>query len=173
MIWLNFVGKIFKLLHSDKTPRHLAAGFALGSIIGLTPLLSLHNLVVFCVIFLLNVSIPAAMFAMVFFELFAYLFDPFFHEIGYTLLVKTEFLRPFWTQLYNMPIAPLTKFYNTVVLGSFVTSLVTLIPIHFAFKYFVIYYRLHLAEKVENLKIVKLVKGSNLFQLVKRVQIKM
>jgi len=173
MFWLNFLGKIFKLLHSDKTPRHLAAGFALGSIIGLTPFLSLHNLVIFCLIFLLNVSIPAATFAMFVCELFAYLFDPFFHEVGYNLLVKVEFLKPFWTQLYSMPIAPLTKFYNTVVLGSFVTSLITFIPVYFAFKYFVIYYRLHLAEKVENLKIVKIISGSNLFQLVKKVQIKM
>ncbi len=172
MFWFNFLAKLIKVLHSGEEPKHLAAGFALGSIIGLTPLLSLHNLVIFCLIFLLDVSIPAATFSICVFSLFAYLLDPVFHNIGYFLLVKVEMLRPFWTYLYNIPIAPLTKFYNTVVMGSLVSSLVLFLPVYFGFKELVKQYQKHLAAKINQWKIVKVIKGSSIVQLYQKIKFK-
>src|SRR5690606_33146185 len=101
MFWLNFIFKLIKTLHSKEEPHNIALGFALGSIIGLTPLLSLHNLLVFCIILVLNVSIPAAFFGIFCFGCFAYFFDPQFHSLGYYLLVEVEALQPVWTYLYN------------------------------------------------------------------------
>ena len=164
MFWFNFLAKLISILHSGDDPRQIASGFALGSIIGLTPFLSLHNLVVFGLIFLLNVSISAAFFGIFVFSAFAFLLDPQFHSLGYFLLVKLDALKPFWTFLYNIPIAPLTKFYNTVVLGSLVTSLITFWPVYFGFTKAVKLYRIHLAEKAERLKVMKIIKGSNLYQ---------
>lgn len=123
VVILNFLIKLVSILHSGKEPRHLAGGFALGTILGLTPLLSLQNALVICLILLLDVSISGALFGMALFAAFAYLLDPLFNQLGYFLLVNVEFLRPFWAYLYNVPIAPLTKFYNTVVLGSLVSAL--------------------------------------------------
>ncbi|MGE5581293.1 MAG: TIGR03546 family protein [Bacillota bacterium] len=170
MFYFNFLAKLISVLHSGEEPKHLAAGFALGSIIGLTPLNSLHNLIIFCLILLLNVSISAATFGIFVFSLFAYLLDPIFHNIGYFFLVKVEFLRPCWTYLYNIPIAPLTRFNNTVVLGSFVSSLVLLLPVYLGFKNLVLYYRIHYAEKVNQWKIMKIIKGSNLVQLYNKIK---
>ena len=44
MLLLKLLQSLVKALHSDGTPGQLAAGLALGSILGLTPLLNLHNL---------------------------------------------------------------------------------------------------------------------------------
>ena len=44
---LKLIQSLIKTLHSAGTPGQVAAGMALGSALGLTPLLSLHNLVVF------------------------------------------------------------------------------------------------------------------------------
>jgi uncharacterized protein (TIGR03546 family) len=172
LFWFNFLTKLISILHSGEEPKHMAAGFALGSIIGLTPLMSLHNLLVFCLIILLNVSTSAATFGIFVFGLFAYLLDPTFHNIGYYLLVKVEFLHPFWTYLYNVPIAPLTKFYNTVVLGSLVSSLLLFLPIYFGFKKIVKLYQIHCATKVDQWKIMKVIKGSNIVQFYQKVRIK-
>ena len=61
MLLLKLIQSFIKTLHSEGTPGHVAAGLVLGSILGLTPLLSLHNVVVVGLIVILNVSIPGAM----------------------------------------------------------------------------------------------------------------
>lgn len=170
MFFLNLIAKFISILHSGKEPRHLAAGFALGSIIGLTPMMSLHNVFVCILILLLNVNIPSAMFGLALFSAFAYLLDPLFHEVGYFLLTQVAWLTPYWTTLYNIPIAPLTRFYNTVVMGSLATSIVTLIPTYFGFKRLVVFYRSHWAEKVEQWHVMKVIKGSNLIQNLGRIR---
>jgi uncharacterized protein (TIGR03546 family) len=170
MFWFNLLAKLISLLHSGENPRQMAGGFALGLIIGLTPFFSLHNFLIFSLIYLINVDIAAAMFGMFIFGLFAYLLDPFFHSLGYFLLVKVEFLKPVWTYLYNVPIAPLTKFYNTVVLGSLVTSLILFWPVFWGFQKLVIYYQQHLAEKVNRLKVIQIIKGNNWVQWYNRIK---
>lgn len=170
MFWFNFLAKLISVLHSGDDPRYIAAGFALGSIIGITPFFSLHNLLIFCLIFLLDVSFSAATFGIFFFGLFAFFCDPIFHNIGYYFLVKVDALKPFWTYLYNVPIAPLTRFYNTVVLGSLITSLITFIPIYFGFKWFVRFYQDNLADKVEKWKVMKVIKGSGWYQTYQKIK---
>src|SRR6266853_6451951 len=108
---------LVKELHSEGTPGQLAAGIALGSILGLTPLVSLHNAVVFGLVVMLNVSFPGAMLGWAVFIPVGFLLDPVFDTIGHTLLF-TPSLTPLWTSLDNMPVVPLTNFNNTVTLGS-------------------------------------------------------
>ncbi|NLY75057.1 MAG: TIGR03546 family protein [Firmicutes bacterium] len=171
MFWLNFIFKLIKTLHSKEEPHNIALGFALGSIIGLTPLLSLHNLLVFCIILVLNVSIPAAFFGIFCFGCFAYFFDPQFHSLGYYLLVEVEALQPVWTYLYNIPIAPLTKFYNTVVLGSLVAALVAFFPVYWIFKQLVRLYKSKMADKVDKFKIMQIIKGNKIFQMYQKIRL--
>ena len=45
MLLLKLIQSLIKALHSEGTPGQLAAGLALGSILGLTPLWNLHNAV--------------------------------------------------------------------------------------------------------------------------------
>lgn len=171
MFWLDFIFKLIKTLHSKEDPHNIAMGFALGSIIGLTPLMSLHNLFVFLLVLVFNVSIPAAFFGIFFFSCFAYVFDPQFHNLGYYLLVKVEFLKPIWTYLYNIPFAPLTKFYNTVVLGSLVVSLVTFFPVYLAFMQIVKLYQAKMAAKVDKFKIMQIIKGNKIFQMYQKIKL--
>ncbi len=170
MFWFNLLVKIVKVLHSDESPQALAFGFALGSIIGLTPLLSAHNLIIFVLILLLNVSISAALFGIFLFSAFAYFFDPLFHSFGYFLLVNLEFLKPLWTYLYNIPVAPLFRFNNTVVLGSLISSLITFLPVYFGFQKAVNLYKLHFREKVEKFKIIKMIKANGIYQLYHKIR---
>src|SRR5687767_8308693 len=110
MFLLKLLQSIVKALHSEGTPGQVAAGLALGSILGLTPLLNLHNAVIVGCIIILNVSFPGAMLGWALFTPIGFLLDPLFDLLGRTLLLDVTALRPLWTALYNVPVAPLTNF---------------------------------------------------------------
>jgi uncharacterized protein (TIGR03546 family) len=165
MFWLKIFKSLVKVLHSEISPNQIAGGVALGSIIGLTPFNALHNIVILILIFILKVNIGAAFLSIALFGLVGLFTDPLAHQIGYFLLVKTTSLTSFWTHLYNMPIVPFTRFNNTVVLGSLVISIIFLIPVFLLSKKGIVAYRTHLRAKVENFKIVKLIKLSSFYSI--------
>ncbi|MFN2570867.1 MAG: TIGR03546 family protein, partial [Gemmatimonadales bacterium] len=137
---IKLIQSLFGALHSEGTPGQLAAGIVLGSILGLTPLLNIHNAVVFALLVLLNVSFAGGMLGWALFVPFGFLLDPLFDWIGHSLLLAPS-LRGMWTSFYNMPIVPLTNFNNTVVLGSVVFAVLFTIPLFFATRYGVARYR--------------------------------
>lgn len=153
MFWLNILTNFIKILREGQTPRQVAGGFALGSMVGLSPSLTLQGLAIWLVIFVLDVNLSAAFLAFTLFSLFAFLFDPLFHQLGYLLLVDVEALKGLWTALYNAPIAPLTRFNNTVVLGSFLSAFILAVPVYFGMKRFVVAYRLRIGSRIEQWKI--------------------
>jgi uncharacterized protein (TIGR03546 family) len=161
---VKLLQSLVKALHSEGTPGQLAAGIALGSILGLTPLLSLHNAIVFALIVLLNVSFPGAMLGWALFVPIGFLLDPLFDSIGHTLLF-TPSLTPFFTSLYNMPVVPLTNFNNTVTLGSLVFSVVFFLPLFFATRWGVTRYRATIGERVRQSKWYRAVTASKLYHI--------
>lgn len=170
MIFLKILGRFIKVLRSNASPNQIAWGFALGTFLGFTPFLSLHNLIVVLLIFVLNVNVSAALFAFVLCSFLAFFLDPLFHTIGFGMLVQAEFLKSFWTALYNAPAAPFTRFNNTVVIGSFVFALVLCLPSYFLFKGFVQRYRTSWNDKIQKWKIVKVLKGSKVIKLYFKVR---
>jgi uncharacterized protein (TIGR03546 family) len=159
---LKLIQSIIKTLHSDGTPGQVAAGIALGSALGLTPLVNVHNLVVFSLIVLLNVSFGGGMLGWALFVPLGFLLDPVFHWLGASLLTAPS-LRPLWTSWYNTPLVPYTNFNNTVVLGSLVAWIVLAIPIFFAARYGIARYRATVGERVKQSKLYKAVTASQLY----------
>ena len=170
MIFLKIIGKLIKVLRSNASPSQIAWGFALGTFLGFTPFFSLHNLGIVFLIFILNVNISAAIFGWLVSGLLSFFLDPLFHSIGFGMLVQIGFLKPFWTGLYNAPVAPLTRFNNTIVMGSFVFSLIALVPNYFLFRKFVMVYRTSWNEKLQKVKFFKVFKGSKLVKLYFKVR---
>jgi uncharacterized protein (TIGR03546 family) len=170
MLWLKLISNFISILREGQTPRQVAGGFALGAILGLSPMLTLQGMLVWLVILILDVNISAATFSLGLFAMFAYIFDPLFHRLGYLLLVDIEGLKGMWTVLYNAPIAPLTRFNNTVVIGSFVSALILFLPIYFGMKKFVVAYRSTLGVHVKKLKIYQVIDKSSLIKWYKRVR---
>ena len=148
---IKLIQSLFGALHSEGTPGQLAAGIALGSILGLTPLLNPHNAVVFALLVLLNVSFAGGMLGWALFVPIGFLLDPLFDWIGHSLLLAPS-LRGMWTSLYNTPIVPLTNFNNTVVLGSFVFALLGFVPLFLAARWAVTRYRATVGERVRQSK---------------------
>ncbi|HEV8264872.1 MAG TPA: TIGR03546 family protein [Gemmatimonadales bacterium] len=161
----KLIQSLVKALHSEGTPGQVAAGIALGSFLGLTPLVTLHNAVVFGLIVILNVSFPAAMLGWVLFVPVGFLLDPVFDAIGRRLLLDTPALTPLWTSLYNTPVVPLTSFNNSIVLGSLVFSLVAFLPLFFGGRWAVARYRATLGERVRQSKWYRAVTASKLYNV--------
>jgi len=167
---LKFLSKLVKVLRAGPSPKQIAGGFMLGMFLGMMPGVNLYWLSICLVILFLNVNISAAMLGWMVFSLCSFLLDQLFHDIGFVLLVNIEWLREFWTKLYNLPVFPLSKYNNTVVLGSLVISFLIAIPVFFLAKFGIIQYREKLDPKVQNFKLLKIVKGSKVYTVYERIR---
>jgi uncharacterized protein (TIGR03546 family) len=163
---LKLIQSIIKTLHSAGTPGQVAAGIALGSALGLTPLMNLHNLVIFSLLILLNVSFGGGMLGWMLFVPVGFLLDPIFDRIGLSMLTASS-LRPLWTDMTNTPVLPYTNFNNTVVLGSFAAWVVLAIPIFFAARYGVARYRATIGERVQQSRFYKAITASQVYNWYK------
>ena len=163
---IKLIQSLFGALHSEGTPGQLAAGIVLGSFLGLTPLLNLHNALILAALILLNVSFAGGMLGWALFIPIGFVLDPLFDWIGHQMLLA-ESLRGLWTSLYNMPIVPLTNFNNTVVLGSVVFAAVFALPLFFATRLGVVRYRATIGERVRQSRFYKAVMASKAYNVYK------
>jgi uncharacterized protein (TIGR03546 family) len=170
MFIIQFLSKLIKILRSAASPAQIAGGLMLGMILGLTPLFTVHNLFIFIVIIILNVNIAMAIFSFGIFSGIAYLFDPVFHNLGYYLLVDVPSLQATWTSLYNIPVVALSRYNNTVVMGSLVTALVLMIPVYFLSKTGVIQYREKIDARIQKLKIVQALKSTAIYNFYEKIK---
>lgn len=170
MFWLNIIKSFIQVLRAGQTPRQIAGGFALGSMVGLMPVFTLQGLFLWFVILVLDVNLSAALLSATLFTLLAYLFDPLFHSLGYFFLADVSSLQGIWTTLYNAPIAPLTRFNNTVAFGSFLSGVVLFFPVYFGMRRFVVAYRDHIGAHVERWKIYQIISKSTLVRWYDRIK---
>lgn len=143
-----------KLLNSDTGTNQLAAGFSLGLILGFAPFISIQTFLVFFIIFIFRVQIGAAFFSAFFFKFIAYLFDYPAHILGKAVL-ENDNLHPLFVNMYNMPFIPMTRFNNSIVMGSMIVSILLLPFAFFGFKKAIIKYRATVLAKFKDSKFWK------------------
>jgi uncharacterized protein (TIGR03546 family) len=166
MLFLKLIQQLVKALNSEGTPGQVAAGIALGAVFGLTPLLNLHNLVLFGCALIFNVSMAGVFLGWTLFVPVGFALDPLFDAVGSRLLGAPA-LRGLWTALYNVPVVPFTNFNNTVVLGSFVVWLVSFLPVFFLMRWAVTKYRATVLERLRKTRIFHAVTASGWYSTYK------
>lgn len=154
---------LLRLLNSDTGTNQIAAGVACGLILGFAPMLSLQGLLVFLCMFLFRIQIGAALASAVLFAMLAWLFDPVSHALGSAIL-ETESLRPLFTTLYNLPLVPLTQFYNSVVMGAGVLSILLAPLVFFGSKRLIALYRAKVVARFKSSPFWKLWSGTTFFK---------
>ncbi len=162
MLILKFLQTLLKALNSDGTPGQVAMGMAIGLCFGLTPLLSLHNLVVLAIAMLTTVSFPGVFLGWAIATPLGFALDPLFDRIGMALLLN-DALAPTFTWIVNTPVVALSRLNNSIVLGSLVSWIVLVLPSFFVFRVLVDKYRAHVLAYVNQLKIVQMLKGSKMW----------
>tara|TARA_R110000868_G_scaffold204946_1_gene453112 strand:- start:4767 stop:5291 length:525 start_codon:yes stop_codon:yes gene_type:complete len=162
-VMLKQLFALLKLLNSDTGENQLAAGIACGLVLGFAPALSLQTLLIFVLLFFFRIQMGAAFASAFLFALIAYLFDPFFDVIGQQIL-EISALSGFFTLLYNMPIIPFTKFYNSVVMGAGVVSLALFPLIFLGSKKLIVKYRVTVVKRFQQTKFWKAVKATGFYK---------
>jgi len=160
---LKQIFAFFKMLNSDTGTNQLAAGLALGLVMGFSPFLSIQTLIFFALVFIFRIQMGAAFLSAFFFKFTAYLLDPITDSLGRKVL-EAEALRPTFVHMYNMPIVPLTRFNNSIVMGSAVLGFLLAIPAFFIFKNLIIRYRMTVVARFKQTKIWKIWSGTTLFK---------
>lgn len=164
MLLLKFLHTLVKALNSNGTPGQVAAGMALGLCFGLTPLLSMHNLVVLTVAMLTTVSLRGVMLGWAVAVPVGFMLDPLFDRIGLALLTN-DALTPLFVWIVNTPVVSLSRLNNTIVLGSLVAWLALLVPIYFVFRLLVTRYRADVYARLEKSRFFQLLKASKLWNV--------
>lgn len=115
------------VLMANDSPRQVAAGAALGMMLGLAPKGNLVAVALGVLLFSLRVNKPAGLATASLFSWIGLACDPFFHRLGAKLL-RIEGLQTHYAWLYEQPLGPWIGFNNTVVLGALVAGLYLAYP---------------------------------------------
>lgn len=153
----------FKMLNSETGHNQLAAGISCGFILGMTPMMSLQSFLVFMVILFFRVQAGAAFLAAFFFAFAGYLLDPIFHSIGLSVL-SMDSLQGLFTTMYNVPLLPLTRFNNTIVMGSGVVTIALSPVVFFVSRALIVKYRVTVVERVKQTKFWKAIQATSLYK---------
>lgn len=159
---LSMIVRLLKILNSETEPGQISLALCFSMIMGFTPLLSLHNLLILLIVLLLKVNLTTFVLGWLVFSGIAYILDPLFHWIGYAVLTAGA-LESLWNSLYNMTLFRLEKFNNTVVMGSLLCSLILFIPFYFLCNLAIMRYRDHVLAWVQKTRLVQALKASKLY----------
>lgn len=160
---LKQIFAFIKLLNSDTGTISIAAGLTCGFILGMTPVLSLQSLIIFLILFFFRVQIGAATISAFFFKFTAFLLDPLFDKIGQKVL-ELPALQGLFTDMYNMPIVPFTRFNNSIVMGSGVVTFALSPVVFFLSIYLVKKYREIFVARFKDTKLWKAIEATKFYQ---------
>ena len=161
---LRLIARFLRVLNSETNPGQISLGFCFAMVAGLTPLMSLHNLVVLLLILILRVNLSAFLLGLGVFSGVAYLLDPLFHWYGWHILTAPS-LEGLWTSLYNSTLWRLARFNNTMVMGSMVFSLALFVPLYFLSNSLIRRYRAHVLAWIQKTRLMQIFKASKVYQL--------
>jgi uncharacterized protein (TIGR03546 family) len=151
---IKMIARALVALNSNVKREQIAAGFACGALFALLPAGNLLWLALFVLTFFFKLNYAMQV-------LIALILSPLRLALGWVLdslgwaILNAPFLRAPFTALYNAPIAPLTRFNNTIVMGGLAAGLLLWLPLFFAMRAFVSVYRAKLAPKIAESKLYK------------------
>lgn len=159
---LRSIAKLLRVLNSETDPGQISLGVCFALIAGLTPLWSLHNLLVLFLVLVLRVNLSAFLLGLAFFSGVAYLLDPLFSALGLALLTASP-LQGLWTALYNSTLWRLERFNNSIVLGSLVFSVAAFVPLFLLSNMLIRRYRDHVYAWIQKTRVMQALKASKLY----------
>jgi uncharacterized protein (TIGR03546 family) len=126
---LRPVRRVIQALVAHDASNQLAAGFALGMVLGLVPKGNLIAVSLFVLLFSLRVNTGIGLVAALMFSWVGPALDPFADKLGAYLLAVGS-LQPTYAAVYQWPLAPWFDFNNTVVVGSLAVGLWAAYPVY-------------------------------------------
>ncbi len=153
-MFLKLIARVIVILSSNTNPVQVAAGLASGLLLALLPAGNLLWILLFLLLFVSKAHYGMALAALAVFKLIVPLAAGPLDALGWAVL-NAGALRPAFTALYGMPIAPLTRFNNTLVMGGLLAGIVLWAPAFLASRAGVSAYRTRLAPRIAGSKLVQ------------------
>ncbi len=159
MFFVRSLRLLVRALVAESTHKQIAAGIALGMIVGLVPKGNLLAFLLLTCISSLRISLPAIFFSTFIFSWFAMLLDPLTDRVG-DIVLRQPTLVPFWTWLYDHPLVPWTHFNNTIVMGSLLVGVVASYPLYRVVLPLVEKYEPPVSSRVRKMRLAKWLFGA-------------
>ncbi|WP_019028527.1 TIGR03546 family protein [Colwellia piezophila] len=161
---LTLLAKLLHALNSDSSIRQIALAIALGFIVGLSPIFTLHNIVIIFFVFIIRVHLGSFILAVGLFSGISYLLSPVIVQVGESLLTQPA-LTNLFTYLYQISLFKLAHWHHTYILGAFVLGVALSAPVYFISKLLIEKYRVHIMTFFEKFRIVQALKASKFYRL--------
>jgi len=129
----NSTGLLRRAFQPLNSPSNIALAIMMGIVVGVIPKFSLLPWVIGVIAMLLPLNLVAFIVTVAVFSFAGPLLDPWFHQIGYTVLTD-PMLQEFWESMAQSETFVWLQLNNTVVTGSVFTWLVVLLPGYFICK---------------------------------------
>ena len=165
---LSVIAKLLKVLNSDDNPAQIALAVVFALIMGLTPLMSPHNILVLLLVLFVRVNLSFFLLSFALFSGLAYALDPLSNQLGAAIL-HSEGLQTLWTSLYQSSFWRFMAYNNTLVMGSICLSLIMALPIYWAVIWAISRYRDKMRAKIAQTRLMLFVKGTRLFSLYEKL----
>lgn len=161
--------RFIQALQSNTSPSEIAAGAVMSLYIGLTPWKSTHLIFLILIFLFFKINRAATMILLPFIKLIDVLVLRYAVDAaGFYLLTKVAFLKPVFTFCADAPVFALMNLNHTRVLGGLVFSLVLSPFVFIGMIKFVGAYRAGLKSRIDNMGIVKWVKGLMIVKWIAR-----
>jgi uncharacterized protein (TIGR03546 family) len=126
--------RLIQALLANNSSSQLAAGFALGMIIGLVPKGNLIALLLCVLLFSMRCNRGTAVLAAVLFSFVGTWTDAFTHKLG-VMVLGAQSLQAAYAWIISLPLGPWLGFHNTVVTGSLLLGLYLAYPVYWAIRF--------------------------------------
>ncbi len=156
--------KVFKALNSEQSPGQLAAAVSFAIIIGLTPLFSLHNLLICLIVLWFRVNITLFLIMLPLFSILGLILEPISQSLGLSLLQQPGLI-PLWESFYNTVPGRWSNFYYGEVLGGLIIGTVLAIISYPINKKLITQYRDKWLDKFKHYKVTKILRASKFWHL--------
>lgn len=153
----------------DSTPRQMSLGLACGILVGLVPKGNLLAIALAMLLAATRLNLAVAGLGAMAAALIAVGCDSFFDRVGWYVLSQPS-LASVWVRLYETPWVPWTHFDNSIVMGSFVTGLALLLPVHWISRPLFAKYACTLAKYARDTWLVKLMLGAEAAERISLVE---
>ena len=151
---IKFITKLFQSLNSNSHPGEIAHAISCGLILGFMPKNNALWYILFLIFCFLRINKACYLLFTFLFSMITPFCDPFFDKVGYAIL-SIENLYPFYTKMLDVPFLTLTKFNNTIVMGSLASGIVLYIPVYIISRLIVYLWRSVIRQAFINSKLVK------------------
>ena len=149
-----WIASLIGSLNANRKPFEVAGGMACALLLALVPAGNLLWIALFVLTLFLKINLAVMLLFLALFSLIIPLADPLLHRLGLLVLTQPD-LFDLFTELYNVPLLPFTRFNDSVVMGSFLAGIVLFVPALLLFRFLVVTYRKSWQPKLAENKVVK------------------